>query len=57
VPKEYYTHDMDEKGRILLDGDRKYDIINTHGVVERHTATLRVPPGISAYAFTFGAEQ
>lgn len=41
-------------GTVTIDGDRKYDIVNT--TYERHQLSLKVPKGISAYAFTFGDE-
>jgi thiol-disulfide isomerase/thioredoxin len=56
LPKEYYTQDMNSRGEIFLDGDRKYDIVNLQGKLERHKLSLIFPPGISAYAFSFGAE-
>lgn len=37
-----------------MDGDRKYDIVTTpYG---RHQLSIKVPKGVSAYAFTFGNE-
>ena len=39
---------------IRIDGDRKYDIVDTE--YGRHILSLKVPKGISAYAFTFGDE-
>ena len=56
LAKEYYTADLDSRGQLFVREDKKYDIINLHGKVERHTLTLMIPPGITAYAFTFGAE-
>lgn len=41
-------------GEITVDGDRKYDIVSTS--YGRHNLSLKVPQGISAYAFTFGDE-
>lgn len=41
-------------GEIKMDGDRKYDIVSTS--YGRHQLLIQVPKGISAYAFTFGAE-
>lgn len=41
--------------KIAVDGDRKYDILNT--VYGWHKISLKVPQGISAYAFTFGDEK
>lgn len=39
---------------IMMDGDRKYDIVTaSYG---RHQLSLRIPKGVSAYAFTFGNE-
>lgn len=54
VPQEFFTDDMDAEGNILVNGDGKYSIINLRGAFGRHTLTLIVPPGISAYAFSFG---
>ncbi len=39
-------------GKIEIDGDRKYDIVTTS--YKRHLLSIKVPPGIKAYAFTFG---
>ncbi len=39
-------------GEIKVDGDRKYDIVETS--YGRHMLSLKVPKGIKAYAFTFG---
>jgi hypothetical protein len=47
---------MDDKGRILVNEARKYDIINLKGDYGRHKITLKIPEGVSAYAFTFGDE-
>lgn len=41
-------------GEITIDGDRKYDIVSTS--YGRHQLSLKIPKGISAYAFTFGDE-
>lgn len=54
LPKEYYTSDMNPQGEILVNEDRKYDIIDLKEQYGRHTITLSIPKGISAYAFTFG---
>ena len=56
VPKEDRTKDMNSVGEIYLTGDRMYEIIDLHGKIGRHTLTLSFPPGISAYAFTFGTD-
>jgi hypothetical protein len=40
---------------ISVDTDRKYDIVDTD--YGRHLLSLKVPKGISAYAFTFGDEK
>lgn len=37
---------------IKMDGDRKYDIVSTE--YGRHMLSLKIPQGVSAYAFTFG---
>lgn len=37
-----------------MDGDRKYDIVKT--TYGRHNLSLKIPKGVSAYAFTFGDE-
>ncbi len=39
---------------IVMDGDRKYDIVDT--TYGRHQLSLKIPQGVSAYAFTFGDE-
>lgn len=53
---KYYTTDMDDQGRILVHGPRKYDVIDLKEDYGRHKITLVVPEGVSAYAFTFGDE-
>jgi len=39
---------------INMDGDRKYDIVSTD--YGPHQLSIKIPAGVSAYAFTFGAE-
>lgn len=56
LPKKYYTDDMDAQGYIYVEADGKYDLINLHGSVERHSLTVTIPSGISAYEFSFGLE-
>lgn len=53
TPLEIYL-DGKRIGEIIVDADRKYDIVNaTYGT---HQLSLKIPQGISAYAFTFGDE-
>lgn len=54
VPPEYYTTDMDNQGQIQIIEPRMYALLNLKENHGRHTLTLYVPKGISAYAFTFG---
>lgn len=53
VPMEVYL-DGKKVHEFLVDGDRKYDIVSAS--YARHQLSLKVPEGISAYAFTFGDE-
>lgn len=53
VPMEVFLDGQPVK-KIHVDGDRKYDIISTD--YGWHLLSLKVPEGISAYAFTFGDE-
>lgn len=46
--------DGETKALITVDSDRKYDIVETS--YGRHLLSLKIPAGISAYAFTFGDE-
>jgi thiol-disulfide isomerase/thioredoxin len=39
---------------LTIEGDRKYDIVDT--AYGQHQLSLKIPEGISAYAFTFGDE-
>lgn len=39
---------------IFINGDRKYDIVNTS--YSRHQLSLHIPKGVQAYVFTFGNE-
>lgn len=50
-----YSLDMDSDGQIFLDGDRLYSLLDLHGIPSRHILTVRIPAGISAYAFNFKA--
>ncbi len=56
LEKKYFTEDMNEKGQILVKQPRKYDVINLKNDYGRHKLTLKVPKGVSMYAFTFGDE-
>lgn len=56
LPSKYHTADMDSSGGIKVSEARKYDIVDLKGDYGRHTVTLIVPAGVSAYAFTFGDE-
>lgn len=56
LPSQYYTADMDDKGRILIHEPRKYDVLNLRENYGRHKLSLITPEGVSAYAFTFGDE-
>jgi len=53
IPMEV-TLDGSPVQKIVVDGDRKYDVAST--TYGRHALSLKVPKGISAYAFTFGDE-
>jgi thiol-disulfide isomerase/thioredoxin len=53
-PIEVYIDDM-PYGSILIDGDQKYDVASV--AYGRHKLSLKIPKGISAYAFTFGDEK
>jgi cytochrome c biogenesis protein CcdA/thiol-disulfide isomerase/thioredoxin len=55
VPKKYWTSDMNERGEIVVDEARKYDIINLGEDYGRYTIDLQFPAGVEAYAFTFGS--
>lgn len=57
LPQEYFTKDMNKNGEIVINQDRKYDIINLHKDYGRHMIEIYIPAGISAYAFTFGDEE
>lgn len=55
VPKTYYTRDMNERGEILVQESRMYEILDLKNSDGRHTLTLHVPENVSLYAFTFGS--
>jgi hypothetical protein len=40
-------------GLVTVQGQRLYSLVSLH-VAQRHTITLQVPRGVSAYDFTFG---
>lgn len=53
IPAEAYL-DGKHVDSITIDGDRKYDIVKApYG---EHQLSLKLPKGVSAYAFTFGDE-
>lgn len=56
LPPKYYTEDMDEKGNIVVQDARKYDVINLKGDYAPHEITLIFPEEVASYAFTFGDE-
>lgn len=56
LPQENRTSDMNSQGEIVVNGPRKYDIVNMKGKDGAHLLTLHIPEGVSAYAFTFGEE-
>lgn len=57
VPAKYFTVDMTGQGAIRVNSSRMYDILDLKGDDDgRHVLTLQFPPGVSAYAYTFGAE-
>ncbi len=51
VPIRVYLDDK-PTAEFTMDGDRKYDILKT--TYGRHQLSLKIPKGVSAYAFTFG---
>ncbi len=53
TPLEVYL-DGKRVGEIAVDFAQKYDVVET--TYGRHQLTLKVPKGVSAYAFTFGGE-
>lgn len=56
LPHAYATEDMKEDGQIVVKEARKYDVIDLKNDYGRHTLTLKVPKGVSLYAFTFGGD-
>lgn len=46
--------DGKRSGEFYMDGDKKYDIVET--TYQRHQLSLKIPLGVKAYAFTFGDE-
>jgi thiol-disulfide isomerase/thioredoxin len=46
--------DGNPAGEFYMAGDKKYDIVRT--TYQRHQLSLKIPPGVHAYAFTFGDE-
>ncbi len=42
-------------GEIKMDGNREYTVVST--TYGRHQISLKIPEGVSAYAFTFGDER
>lgn len=56
ITSKNFTADMNDKGEILVQEARKYDIIDLKEGYGRHKLSLIVPEGVSIYAFTFGDE-
>lgn len=54
TPSAYRTKDYSSTGVIQFDMDRAYDLIDLGKDYGRHTVTINIPTGLSAYAFTFG---
>ncbi len=46
---------MNERGEILVQESRMYEILDLKNSDGRHTLTLHVPENVSLYAFTFGS--
>ena len=55
IPKQYWTSDMNERGELVVNKARKYDVIDLGADYGRHTIDLQLPKGVEAYAFTFGS--
>lgn len=53
MPVEVYL-DGKFNNKFTVDADRKYDIVKT--TYGKHLVSIKIPKGISAYAFTFGDE-
>ena len=45
--------DVGPGGYFTVRGQRLYSLVSLHGA-EQHALTVQLPPGISAYDFTFG---
>lgn len=56
LPSQYYTSDMNARGEIFMTDARKYDMINLRNKYGRNKLRIRIPEGVSAFAFTFGDE-
>lgn len=56
VPAKYYSSDMNSRGEIIVKESRKYDIISLRNKYGRYRLKIKIPEGISAFAFTFGEE-
>ena len=56
VSSNYRTKDMNAQGQLIIHEPRMYDIIDLKGNYSRHILTLKIPKGVSAFVFTFGAQ-
>lgn len=54
LSSDYHTRDMNDRGEVMVKESRMYEILDLKNIDGRHTLTLRVPEGVSLYAFTFG---
>ncbi|HEX9817500.1 MAG TPA: cytochrome c biogenesis protein DipZ [Patescibacteria group bacterium] len=55
LPQKYWTADMDDQGRILVNSARKYDLVDLGEDYGRHTLELVFDHQLAVYAFTFGS--
>lgn len=54
LPKHYYTKDYNERGELVVQGARMYEVLDLKGDYGRHIVTLQIPSEVKAYVFTFG---
>jgi hypothetical protein len=54
VEKNYYSTDMNNKGEIIVNEPRMYEIINLKEMHGNHIITVHFKKNIAAYVFTFG---
>lgn len=55
IRSDYHTKDIDDQNSLMINEPRMYDVVDLKGENGSHILTLKVPQGVSLFAFTFGS--